>query len=228
MSFPRSASIVVTVCVLGLAGCKSEPQNPYQQGWPQGWPQAHPQQQMPQPVPGMQQQPGVQQPVQPVMPQPVQTGPAPGATVGGLIPWAELAKALPLAAPGWVAQDQAKGETAALLGFGVSTARCELVQSGMKAKVEIMDNAMAASAAGMGFAMVPTMDSSEERMGRVNIGPYHGMQTFKKKNNKAEVVVVVGNRLMVTVKVDNTANEQAALQLAQMVNYQHLAALIGG
>jgi hypothetical protein len=222
MTLTRVASLLAVAAVLGLLGCKSEPQNPYPQGYPQGWPQAvpqgYPQQQAPLPNQGM---PGYPQPVQ-------QPQAAPGATVGGLIPWAELAKALPLAAPGWVPQGQAEGETAAMMGFGVSTTRVKLAQGALQASVEIVDNAMAAGMAGMGFAMAPTVDSSDSRVGRVNIGTYPGLQTFHKQENKADVVVIVGNRLMVTVNVQNTPAETPALQLAQLVNYQFLQSLIGG
>ncbi len=257
MSILRSASILAVAVALCAFGCKSEPQNPYLQGYPQGYPQAmpqgYPQQQVPVPnqaMPGVP-QPMPQQPVppgQPVQPQNPMAGLAalgqamgqmggqppaggqvatPGAPAAALVPWAELAKALPLAAPGWVLQGQAEGETASMMGIGASTARCKLAQGAMQAEVEILDNAMAAGMAGMGFAMMPTVDSNEQRASRLNFGAYPGLQTFHKTNNKADVVVIVGNRLMVTVKVENTGSEQPATQLAQMVNFQYLASLIG-
>jgi hypothetical protein len=239
MTIIRSASILVVAIALFAWGCKSEPQNQFPQGYPQGYPQ----QQVPVPNPAM---PGSPQPAQPQNPmaglaalgqamgqmggQPAAGGQVatPGAPAGALVPWAELGRALPLAAPGWVPQGQVEGETAAMLGIGVSTARCKLTQGSMQAEVDILDNAMAAGMAGMGFAMMPTVDSSEQRVGRLDFGAYPGLLTFHKKESKAEVVVVVGNRLMVTVKVTGTASELPATQLAQLVNYQYLASLIGG
>ncbi|HUT76104.1 MAG TPA: hypothetical protein VM285_00365 [Polyangia bacterium] len=251
MSIIRSVSILVIAVALCAFGCKSEPKNPYPQGYPQGYPQ----QQVPMPnqaMPGypqpMQQQPA--QPAQAVQAQNPMAGLAalgqamgqmggqppagggqvvtPGAPAAALVPWAELAKALPLAAPGWMLQGQAEGETAAMMGIGVSTARCKLVQGTLQADIEILDNAMAAGMAGMGFAMMPTVDSSEQRASRLNFGAYPGLLTFHKKQSKADIVVIVSNRLMITVKVENTGSEQPAIQLAQMVNYQYLASLIGG
>jgi len=75
-----------------------------------------------------------------------------------------------------------------MMGFGVSTARCKLSQGAMQAEVEIVDNAMAAGMAGMGFAMMPTVDSSDQRVARLNFGAYPGLMTFHKLENKAEQV----------------------------------------
>jgi hypothetical protein len=76
--------------------------------------------------------------------------------------------------------------------------------------------------------MVPSVDSSEARTSRVNFGTYPGMQNFQKTSNSADVTVVVGNRVLVTVKVTNAGSEAPALQLAQSVNFALLASLIGG
>ena len=90
--------------------------------------------------------------------------------------------------------------------------------------------AMAAGMAGMGFAMLGNMatDTNESRSSRVNFGTYPGMQNFQKTSNSADVTVVVGNRILVTVKVSNAGSEAPALQLTQAINFAHLAALIGG
>ena len=82
----------------------------------------------------------------------------------------------------------------------------------------------------MGFAMIGNMsaDTSESRSSRVNFGAYPGMQNFQKTSNSADVTVVVGNRIIATVKVSNAGSEAPALQLAQMINYALLASLIGG
>ena len=150
------------------------------------------------------------------------------ATVGGVVAWGELTKALPTAAPGWQLQGQPEGETAAAMGISVSTARCTLSQGSMKAKVEIIDNAMAAGMAAMGFAMVPTVDSSTERVGKVTIGGNSGMKTFTKSKSEAEIVLVMNSRLMINVTVENTPSEQPAVALAQQINYPLLRSLIGG
>ena len=54
------------------------------------------------------------------------------------------------------------------------------------------------------------------------------MQNFQKTSNAADITVVVGNRVLVTVKVANAGSEAPALQLAQMVNYALIASLVGG
>jgi len=220
MRFIPLIVVVLATAALGLAACKSEePVNPYAQAYPQGYPQAgYPQ------VP-IAQQPQAQVPAQPVA-QPAGQAAAPAA----IVPWQSLAQALPTAAPGWAMQGQIEGSTVNAMGIAASTAKCDLAQGAMAADVEIVDNAMAASMAAMGFAMLGNMstDTTESRSSRVNFGAYPGMQNFQKQSNSADVTVVVGNRILVTVKVTNTGSEAPALQLAQAVNYAHLASLIGG
>jgi hypothetical protein len=140
------------------------------------------------------------------------------------IPWQSLAQALPLNAVGWTAQGQAKGESAQMMGISVSTARLQLTQGAMKGRVEIVDTSMNPMLA-MPFNMARTMriDSSEERMGPINFGTYPGTQVFRKTSGQAEVMVLVANRLLVTVTVDGASAEQPAVSLAQQVNYPLLA-----
>jgi hypothetical protein len=243
-------AFVLLAAALGLAACKSEqPASPYPPGFPQGYPQAIPQ--------GYPQAPVAQQPQLPAQPVQQPAGPpanpmaglaALGQAMGGmagqpagqpvpaagggvaLVPWQSLSQALPTAAPGWAMQGQVEGSTAAALGMAVSTAKCTLTQGAMSADVEILDNAMAASMAAMGFAMVGNMsaDTSESRSSRVNFGTYPGMQNYQKTTNSADVTVVVGNRILVTVKVTNAPSEAPALQLAQATNFALLGSLIGG
>ena len=232
-------AVVAVLAALGFAACKSEePVNPYAQAYPQGYPQAYPQ------VPVAQQpvaQPAAQQPANP-MAGLAALGQAMGGMAGqpagqagqvaapnALVPWQSLGQALPMSA-GWAMQGQVEGESVNVMGIAASTAKCHLTQGAMTADVEIIDNAMAAGMAGMGFAMLGNMatDTNEGRSSRVNFGTYPGMQNFQKASNSADVTVVVGNRILVTVKVSNAGSEAPALQLAQAINFAHLAALIGG
>ena len=52
--------------------------------------------------------------------------------------------------------------------------------------------AMAAGMAAMGFAMVPTIDSNKERVGRINMGTHPGMQTYHKDSGKADKYIKLG------------------------------------
>jgi hypothetical protein len=247
MRFVSAVVVLVAVsAAFGFAACKSEePVNPYAQGYPQGYPQGV-QQAYPQvPVTQPQQQPAAQPTGQPAA-NPLAGLAALGQAMGGmagqpagqpvqaaaptaLVPWQSLAQALPTAA-GWTMQGQVEGESVNVMGIAASTTRCDLAQGAMTAHVEIVDNAMAASMAAMGFSMLGNMssDTNEGRTSRVNFGTYPGMQNFQKQSNSADVTIVVGNRIMVTVKVQNAGSETPALQLAQAINFAHLASLIGG
>lgn len=239
----RSISSIVIVlglaAALAFAACKSEePVNPYAQAYPQGYPQGYPQAYPQVPVAP---QPVAQQPANP-MAGLAALGQAMGGMAGqppgqagqvaaptALVPWQSLGQALPTSA-GWAMQGQVEGESVNVMGIAASTAKCHLTQGAMTADVEIVDNAMAASMAGMGFAMLGNMttDTNESRSSRVNFGTYPGMQNFQKTSNSADVTVVVGNRILVTVKVSNAGSEAPALQLTQAINFAHLASLIGG
>ena len=241
-SISSIAIVIGLAAALVVAACRSEePVNPYAQAYPQGYPQAYPQQLpvAPQPQAPVAAQPAAAQPANPMaglaalgqamgqMGQPA-AQPVQAAAPAALVPWQSLSQALPTAAPGWAMDGQIEGSTANAMGIAASTASCHLKQGAMTADVEILDNAMSASLVAMGFAMVPTIDSNEERTSRVNFGTYPGVQNFKKQSNSADVTVIVSNRVLVTVKVSNAGSEAPALQLAQMVNYALLVSLIGG
>ncbi len=144
------------------------------------------------------------------------------------VPWQNLAQALPVSAPGWTAANQATGESVQAMGIMVSQTKTSLSQGSMRAEVEIIDTSMNPLVA-MPFNMARTMkiDSSEERMGPINFGTYPGTQRFDKKSGSAEVMAMVNNRIMITVKVSGATSEAAAVGLAQYVNFNHLSALTG-
>lgn len=250
---------ILGVCATWIIGCKSEPQNPYPQGYPQ---QTYPQQGYPQALPGQQGQPMQQaQPMQ--QPQPLQQaqpaqqgqpaaqgdpmaglagalgqamgqamGQAPAGQQGAvqMINWQSLGQALPTAAPGWALDGQVEGESANMFGISVSTARCNMKQGNMNAKVEIVDTSMNPMMA-MPFNMARSVqvDSSTERRGPTTVGgTYPATQSWNKQTNEAEIMAMVHNRVMVTVKVTNAASEAPATQLANSINWAHIASLIGG
>jgi hypothetical protein len=146
-----------------------------------------------------------------------------------MIPWQSLANALPVNAPGWTMQEQVKGESANMMGISVSRAGCDLKQNNLDAEVEIVDTTMNPMIA-MPFNMMRSVqiDSSEERQGPINFGIYPGTQKFEKKRARAEIMVMVHNRIMVTIRVKNATSEAEAVNLAQYVNYALLAQLVGG
>ena len=145
------------------------------------------------------------------------------------IAWQSLTQALPSAAPGWTLKGSPKGESVQMMGVSVAQASCELTQGNMTAEVEIVDTSMNPMLA-VPFSMARSVqvDSSEERLGPINFGDHPGTQRFDKKSNKAEVMVLVKNRVMVTVKVQNAPAESAAVGIMQYVNFNHLSSLVEG
>ncbi len=223
--------VIALVVVFAVIGCgKEEPPTPaaYPAGYPQQVPGAYPQQPVgTQPVQPV--QPGAQ-PVQPVQPTvPVQV-PGQPVQVGGVqISWQSLSQALPTNAPGWVMSGQVEGESAVIMGMAFSRAGCNLRQGNMTAKVDIVDTSMNPMMA-MPFNMARSVqiDSSTERVSPINYGAHPATQKFEKQRMRAEVLVMVSNRIMVTITVNNAPSEAAASGLGQYVNYAHLAKLVGG
>lgn len=145
-----------------------------------------------------------------------------------MVPWQNLAQALPVGAPGWSSSSPATGESAQAMGISVSQAKAALTQGTMRAQVEIIDTSMNPLVA-MPFNMARTVkiDSSEQRMGPINFGTYPGTLHFDKSSNTAEVMAMVNNRILITVKISGATSEAPAVGLAQYVNFGHLASLTG-
>ena len=126
-------------------------------------------------------------------------------------------------------QGQVRGEGANIMGISVSKSSCKLRKGNLEAEVEIVDTTMNPLIA-MPFNMARSVqiDSSEERHGPINFGIYPGTQKYEKRHGRAEIMVMVHNRIMVTVKVRRATSETEAVNLAQYVNYALLAKLVGG
>ena len=105
------------------------------------------------------------------------------------------------------------------MGLSLSTAKCALTQGAMRAAVEIVDTTMNPLMA-MPFNMARAMqvDSSSERMGPINFGEFPGTQSYKKQAQRAEVMVMVRNRVLINVRVEGAGSEAPAVGLAQYVN----------
>jgi hypothetical protein len=209
-----AAAITLLAATMALQlGCQAEQRNPH----PQGYYQQGAQGQYPQANPTAQ-----PQPTQPAVPvQPTQS-----AT--GAIPFQSLQQALPTAAPGWLQHGQVEGQTAVEMGLAVSSASCGLAQGATTARVTILDNAMAAGMSSMTINMAIPVDTTEERILKQVIQGHPAKVRFDKQRNTAQALIVVRDRLQITVEVSNTTGEAPATALAQQVNFAHLAALMGG
>jgi hypothetical protein len=155
--------------------------------------------------------------------------PGQGAPATAVIPWQSLSQALPTSAPGWQLQGQVEGQSAAMMGINVAEAKCTLKQAAMTADITLVDTTFNPMLA-MPFTMMQSVkiDSTTERTGPVQIATHQGVSNFQKQTNRAQVLVMVGNRILATVEVSNAGSEAPAVQLAQQINFAHLASLMGG
>jgi hypothetical protein len=107
-----------------------------------------------------------------------------------------------------------------MMGIAVSTASIELLSGNMRARVDIADTTMNPLVAlPFHMARLVPVDSSEERVNPLTLGGHPATQRFNKHNGGAQIVAMIGQRLMVTVNVQNADSEQPALALAQLVNF---------
>jgi hypothetical protein len=158
-------------------------------------------------------------------------GTAPKEDATSFIPWQALSKALPTEIPGWELDGEIEGESANMMGISISRAGCKLVndKKGMTARVQIVDTSMNPMLA-MPFNMARNMqiDSSKERMGPIDFGIYPGTQKYDKKRGQAQITMLVHNRILVTVEVNQADSEAPAVTVAKQVNLKILAELAGG
>jgi len=231
MTPTRVAPILAVAAALAVLGCRSEPGNSHAQGHPEAVPrqpilpaQTPQSAQTPEPMAG-QEDPG-QGTGRLDGPQPEAVSGA--KKPGGLVPWAELARALPPAGQGWVPQGQAEGETLREAFPPSSTARIRLAQGAMLASVEISDNRLAADFAAKRLAKLPDRTGPATSFSRVTVRERAGLCTFHGDEKRAEVLMVVDDRLVVKIDVRNTPNDGPAFQLAHQVDYKLLQWLIGG
>jgi hypothetical protein len=231
MPFKTLAGTLFAAAALATA-CSSE-------AAPQPAPQPAPVQAAPQPAapaqPGQPAQPNpiggmlgmIGQAVGAATGQPVQPG-QPGQAVK-LVPAEDLVGALPVNVAGWTKSGDPTHESVEGM---TSQASCRLAQGAMTAQVEIVDTAFSPMLA-MAFpvARMARMDSSTQRSGPIDFGAAHeypGVQRYNKVGRDAEVMVLVKNRVLVTVKVTGADGEQLAVQLASQVDLPRLAKLLGG
>lgn len=151
-----------------------------------------------------------------------------GTTVT-LIPWRSLSRALPVGGNGWTRQGEPEGSTSEVRGIPVPQASCQLGRGQLSAKVSILDTFMNPLLA-MPFNMARTVeiDSVNERIGPTSILNHPATQKYKKGQQKAEVLIMVGSRILVKIQVHGAANETPAVELAKSLNLALLSEFAGG
>ena len=145
------------------------------------------------------------------------------------IPWPALARTLPPKAQGWMLEGDPQGNTNPLRGIPVPQATCRLKKGPLLADVRIIDTLMNPLVAmPYNLARAVQIDSSKERIGRTEINNQPAAQKYNKRHNEAEVLIMVGGRILVTVTVHGAANETPAMELAKSLNLTLLSKLVGG
>jgi len=137
-----------------------------------------------------------------------------------------LQKFLPNSIDGYVSEDP-EGTTLTMQGFSVSSAEAEYTSdNGDYVRVSILDYNAAMSVYQMSTAMWGmgiTIDSDDEYAKSFTLNSeVNGWETFDKRNNKANVVAGIGNRLLITVVANNQTDTEKSKDILASMNLKSM------
>jgi len=149
-------------------------------------------------------------------------------SVGGGEPihYKDLQKFLPQSIGGYQMEDP-EGATLNMQGFSVSSADAEYTSdAGDYVRISILDYNAAISLFQMSTAMWKmgiTIDSDDEYAKAFSLNnDVSGWETFDKRNNKANVVAGIGNRLLITVEANNQSDSEKAKDILASMNLKSM------
>jgi hypothetical protein len=136
------------------------------------------------------------------------------------LPYKELQAYLPAGVSGYTAASPS-GQSTKMSGIAFSTAAREYTRDNSTVKVELMDyngaQQLYQGAAGL-LGMGLESENDEELVKSTDLGVrgVSGMETYRKKDRQAELMLALGGRFMVKI----TADQQPDLQLVESVAKQ--------
>ncbi|MCA8830029.1 hypothetical protein [Hymenobacter pini] len=136
------------------------------------------------------------------------------------LPYKELQAYLPAEVSGYTAANPS-GQSTKMSGLAFSTASRDFTKDNSTVKVELMDyngaNQLYQGAAGL-LGMGLESENDEELVKSTDLGVegVSGMETYRKKDRQAELMLTMGGRFMVKI----TADQQPDLQLVESVAKQ--------
>ena len=149
---------------------------------------------------------------------------------GEPIHYKDLEKFLPIAIEEYNMEDP-EGTTLNMAGFSVSSATAEYTSAnGDYIRVSILDYNAAPSVYKTETAMWGkgiTIDSDDEYAKSFSLNnKLSGWESFEKINNKANVVVGVGNRLLITIEANNQSDAEKSKDILALMNLKSMVMAI--
>jgi hypothetical protein len=142
----------------------------------------------------------------------------------------DLEKFLPIAIEGYNKEDP-EGSILNMQGFSVSSATAEYTSAnGDYIRIFILDYNAAPSVYKTETAMWGkgiTIDSDDEYAKSFSLNnKLSGWESFEKINNKANVVVGVGNRLLITIEANNQSDAEKSKDILALMNLKSMVMAI--
>ena len=144
---------------------------------------------------------------------------------GEPIHYKNLEKFLPKSIEGYEKEDP-EGTTLNMAGFSVSSAMAEYTSLNKDyVRVSILDYNAAPSLYKSSTAMWGkgiTIDSEDEYSKSFSLNGLNGWESFEKINKKANVVVGIGNRLLITIEANNQLDAEKSKDILAFMNLKSM------
>ncbi len=144
---------------------------------------------------------------------------------GEPIHYKDLEKFLPKSIEGYEKEDP-EGTTLNMAGFSVSSAMAEYTSLNKDyVRVSILDYNAAPSLYKSSTAMWGkgiTIDSEDEYSKSFSLNGLNGWESFEKINKKANVVVGIGNRLLITIEANNQLDAEKSKDILAFMNLKSM------
>ena len=146
------------------------------------------------------------------------------------IHYEELLKYLPESIEGYQINGEPKGASMDMQGMSYSSAEVEFKnEDGNSIHITLLDY----NAAYNMYTMATTMwasgfkiDSSEEFAQSISFGEnINGWESYKKKSNRANIALGIGDRFLLTIDGDNQEDTEALKEIVKSMNIDNLASL---
>lgn len=127
---------------------------------------------------------------------------------------------------GWNAEDDAEGQSVSMGEYKVSQAERQYVSGEKGLNIKIVDSGYASVVyAGIKMAMNYEIDTSEEYTKKTTIKGYPAMEHFEFEDKDAQVIILIKDRLVVTLEGDNFEDTSELKSIAESLDLDGLAEL---
>jgi len=139
--------------------------------------------------------------------------------------WRELVPFL-VDIQGWDAEGKPEGSSISMGNYKVSKASREYSSGDKDLEIEIIDGGFVPMIyAGIKMAMSFEIDTSDEYLKKITIKNCPGVEKYQYGDKEAEVIILIAERFLVTLKGDNFKDTKELKDIAEILDLDGIAAL---